>query len=131
MCKDAEVIYCTAKALDKAPPTIASRREEDGALKKWPKPRLCCANGIPETKANDGRTAEKATAPRTNPKANEVLTAPKPHTHTSYPETPHPGPFFPGPFSLHVFSLTKQKCIFLFSTHRYACQTAKWKNFVS
>ena len=34
-----------AKALAKAPPTIASRREEDAALKKWPKPRLCCANG--------------------------------------------------------------------------------------
>jgi hypothetical protein len=28
-----------AKALAKAPPTIASRCEEDAALKKWPKPR--------------------------------------------------------------------------------------------
>ena len=27
-----------AEALAKAPPTIASRREEDVALKKWPKP---------------------------------------------------------------------------------------------
>jgi hypothetical protein len=35
-----------AEALAKAPPTIASRREEDVALKKWPKPWLCCANGI-------------------------------------------------------------------------------------
>jgi hypothetical protein len=26
------------EALTKAPPTIASRREEDVALKKWPKP---------------------------------------------------------------------------------------------
>jgi hypothetical protein len=37
------------KVLTKAPPTIASRHEEDTALKKWPKPRLCCANDIPET----------------------------------------------------------------------------------
>jgi hypothetical protein len=34
------------EALAKAPPTIVSRREEDVALKKWPKPWLCCANGI-------------------------------------------------------------------------------------
>jgi hypothetical protein len=34
---------------------MASRREEDAALKKWPKPRLCCANnGILETKAPQG-----------------------------------------------------------------------------
>ena len=77
-----------AEALAKAPPTIASRREEDVALKKWPKPWLCCANGILETKANDGSTAAKAPAPRTNPKANEVLTAPKPHTHVSHPQIP-------------------------------------------
>jgi hypothetical protein len=38
------------KALVKAPPTIASRREEDAVLKKWAKPRLCCANGIPKKK---------------------------------------------------------------------------------
>jgi hypothetical protein len=43
------------EALDKALPTIASRLEEDAALKKWPKPRLCCANGI-LTKENDGST---------------------------------------------------------------------------
>jgi hypothetical protein len=61
-----------AEALTRAPPTIVSRREEDAALKKWPKPRLCSANGILETKANDGSTAAKAPAPRTNPKANEV-----------------------------------------------------------
>jgi hypothetical protein len=53
------------ETLAKAPPTIVSRLEEDDALKKWPKPRLGCANGILETKANDGRTAAKATAPRT------------------------------------------------------------------
>jgi hypothetical protein len=41
------------EVLVKAPPTIASRREEDVALKKWPKPWLCCANGILETKANE------------------------------------------------------------------------------
>jgi hypothetical protein len=45
-----------AEALTKAPPTIASRLEEDTALKKWSKPRLCCANG----------------------------TAPKTHTHPSH-----------------------------------------------
>jgi hypothetical protein len=78
------------EALAKAPPTIASRREEDVALKKWPKPWLCCANGILETKANDGSTAAKAPAPRTNPKANEVLTAPKSHTHASHPQIPRP-----------------------------------------
>jgi hypothetical protein len=35
-----------AEALARAPPTMASQRKEDAALKKWPKPRLCCANGI-------------------------------------------------------------------------------------
>jgi hypothetical protein len=48
-----------AEALAKAPPTITSRREEDIELKKWPKSCLCCANGILETKANDGSTAAK------------------------------------------------------------------------
>ena len=48
------------EVLAKAPLTIVSRLEEDAALKKWPKPRLCCANGILETKANDGSTAAKA-----------------------------------------------------------------------
>jgi hypothetical protein len=42
-----------SEALAKAPPTIASRREEDVVLKKWPKPWLWCANGILETEAND------------------------------------------------------------------------------
>jgi hypothetical protein len=64
-----------AEALSRAPPTIASRREENAALKKWPKPRQCCANGILESKANDGSTSVKTPAPRTNPKANEVLTS--------------------------------------------------------
>jgi hypothetical protein len=50
-------------------------------LKKWPKPWLSCANGILETKANDGSTAAKAPAPRTNPNTKEAPTAPKPHTH--------------------------------------------------
>jgi hypothetical protein len=48
-----------AEALAKAPPTIAARREEDVALKKWPKPWLFCANDILETKANDGNTTAK------------------------------------------------------------------------
>ena len=73
-----------AEALANAPPTIASRLEEDAALKKWPKPRLCCTNDIPETKANDGSTAAKAPDPRTNPNTKEASTAPKPHTHPSH-----------------------------------------------
>jgi hypothetical protein len=60
------------KALVKEPPTIVSRREEDGALKKWTKSRLCCANDIPETKANDGSTAAKAPDPRTNPRLSPL-----------------------------------------------------------
>ena len=63
-----------AETLTKAPSTIASRHEEDAALKKWPKARLCCANGILETKPKDGSTAAKAPAPRTNPKVNEAPT---------------------------------------------------------
>ena len=74
---------CTAEALTRAPPTVASRREEDIALKEWSKPWLCCANGILETKANDGSTTVKALAPRTNPNTKEAPTAPKPHTHPS------------------------------------------------
>jgi hypothetical protein len=75
-----------AEVLAKAPPTIASRREEEAVLKKWPKPRLCCANGILETKANDGCTAAKAPAPRTIPNTKKALIAPKkaltaPKTH--------------------------------------------------
>ena len=31
-----------AEALTRAPPTIASSREEDAALKKWPNPRSRC-----------------------------------------------------------------------------------------
>jgi hypothetical protein len=73
-----------AKTLAKATPTIASRREEDAALKKWPKPRLCSANGIPETKVNDGSTVAKDPVPRTNPNTKEETTAPKPHTHPSH-----------------------------------------------
>ncbi len=71
-------------ALTKAPTTIVSRREEDVALKKWPKSWLSCANGILETKGNDGSTAAKAPAPRTNPNTKEAPTAPKPHTHPSH-----------------------------------------------
>jgi hypothetical protein len=56
-----------AEALVKVLTTIVSRREEDVALKKWPKPWLCCANGILETKANDGSTTAKDPDPRTNP----------------------------------------------------------------
>ena len=43
-----------AEALAKAPPTITSRRTVDVALKEVVKPRLCCANGLFETKTKDG-----------------------------------------------------------------------------
>jgi hypothetical protein len=65
------------EALAKAPSTIASRLEEEATLKKWPNPRLCYANGILETKTNDGSTVAKAPGPRTNPNTKETLTAPK------------------------------------------------------
>ncbi len=70
------------EALDRAPPTIASRREEDAALKEVAMlPRYRCASCILETKTTDGSTAAKAPAPRTNPNTKEASTAPKPHTH--------------------------------------------------
>jgi hypothetical protein len=71
------------EALVKTPSTIVSRREEDVALKKWSKTWLSCANGILETKANDGSTL-KAPVPRTNPSTKEATTVPKPHTHPSH-----------------------------------------------
>jgi len=66
-----------AETLARAPPTIASRREEDAALKEVAMPRYRCASSIPETKTNVGSTAAKAPAPRTTPKVNEAPTAPK------------------------------------------------------
>jgi hypothetical protein len=71
-----------AEDLAKAPSTIASRRKEDAALKEVAKPRLCCANGIFESKTKDGSTAAKD--PGTNPNTKEAPTAPKPHTHPSH-----------------------------------------------
>ena len=56
-----------AETLARAPPTIASRREEDAALKEVAMPRYRCASCIPETKTNVGSTAAKAPAPRTTP----------------------------------------------------------------
>ncbi len=73
-----------AETLAKVPPTIVSRHEEDVALKMWPKPWLCCANGILETKANDGNTTAKVPVPRTNPNTKEVPTTLNPHTHPSH-----------------------------------------------
>jgi hypothetical protein len=55
------------ETLTRAPSTIASSREEDAALRKWPKPRYGCANCILETKTKVGSTAAKTPAPRTNP----------------------------------------------------------------
>ena len=74
-----------AEALARAPPTIASRREEDAALKEVAMlPRYRCASCILETKTTDGSTAAKAPAPRTNLNNKEAPTAPKPHTHPSH-----------------------------------------------
>ena len=74
-----------AETLARAPPTIASRREEDAALKEVAiLPRYRCASCIPETKTNVGSTAAKAPAPRTTPKVNEAPTAPKQHTQPSH-----------------------------------------------
>jgi hypothetical protein len=101
-----------AEALAKAPPTIASRREEDVALKKWPKPWLCCAKGILETKANDGSTAAKAPAPRANPNTKEAPTAPKPHTHASHPRIPRPS----NPSSSSGFT-SSSICVVFFCEH--------------
>ena len=65
-----------AEALARAPPTIASSREEDTALKEVALPRYRCASCILETKTKVGSTVAKALAPRTNPKIDEALTAP-------------------------------------------------------
>ena len=73
-----------AKALVRASPTIASRREEDAALKEVALPRYRCANCILETKTNVGSTGAKAPAPHTNPNINEEPTVPKSHTHPSH-----------------------------------------------
>ena len=73
-----------AEDLTKAPPTTVSSREEDTDLKEVALPRYRCANGILETKANNGSTTVKAPVPRTNPNAKEAPTAPKPHTHPSH-----------------------------------------------
>ena len=70
-----------AEALARAPPTIASSREEDAALKEVALPRYRCASCILETKTKVGSTAAKAPVPRTNPNINEAPTAPKSHTH--------------------------------------------------
>jgi hypothetical protein len=72
-----------APVLVKVSSTIVSRREEDVAMKKWSKPWLSCANGILETKTNDGSTTAKAPVPRTNPNTKEAPTSPKPQTHGS------------------------------------------------
>ena len=45
-----------AEALARAPPTIASLRKEDAALKEVALPRYRCANGILETQGKDERT---------------------------------------------------------------------------
>jgi hypothetical protein len=78
-----------AETLDKAPPTIASRREQDAPLKEVALTRYRRANGILETRTKDGSTAAKAPAPRTNPKANESGTH---RTQTTHPPIPPANP---------------------------------------
>ena len=73
-----------AEALARAPPTIASCREEDAALRKWPLSRYCCASCILETKTKVGTTGTKVPVPRINPNINETPTPPKSHTHPSH-----------------------------------------------
>ena len=73
----------TVEVLVRAPPTIASCREEDSALRKWPLPRYCCARCILETKTKVGSTTVKVPTPRTNPRARDPEA-------TAAPPTPKP-----------------------------------------
>jgi len=73
-----------AEDLAKAPPTIASSREEHVPLEAVALSRYRCANGILETKTKDGSATAKAPAQRTNPNTKETPTTPKPHTHPSH-----------------------------------------------
>ena len=74
----------TAEALDRAPPTIASCREEDVVLRKWALPRHCYVSCILETKTKVGITTAKTPAPRTNPNIDETPTGPKSPTHPTH-----------------------------------------------
>ncbi len=69
-----------AETLTRAPPTIASCREEDDTLRKWSLTRYCCASYILETKTKVGSTSVKVPVPPTNPNIDETPTAPKSHT---------------------------------------------------
>jgi hypothetical protein len=93
-----------AEALTKAPPTIASIREEDAVPKEVAKSQLCCANGISETKTKDGNTSAKNPAPRTNPKPMRLpphpnhtpdhpTRQPPAHQPRLHPQVLHPLPF--------------------------------------
>ncbi len=72
------------KVLVRAPPTIASCREEDATLRKWSLPQYCYARCILGSKTKVGSTGAKAPAPRINPNINETPTTPKSHTHPSH-----------------------------------------------
>jgi hypothetical protein len=72
------------EALVRAPPTIASCREEDATLRKWPWPRYCCASCILGSETKVGSTVAKDPDPRINPNINETPTTPKSHTHPSH-----------------------------------------------
>jgi hypothetical protein len=77
-----------SKTLDKTPPIIVSRREEDAVLKEVVLSRYRWARCILETKSKVGRTVEKTPVPHTNPKNYEAPTSPKPPTHPSHLQTP-------------------------------------------
>ena len=67
------------ETLVRTPPTIASSREEDAALKEVTLSRYRSVNCILETKV--GNTGTKVPVPRTNPNINETPTTPKSHTY--------------------------------------------------
>ena len=71
------------EVLARAPPTMASRHEEDVVLRKWPLPRYCCPSCILDTKTKVGSTAVKVPVPRTNGNIDERPPYPN-HTHTHH-----------------------------------------------
>jgi hypothetical protein len=89
-----------AEGLTRAPPTIASSREEDAALKEVSLTRYRCANFILETKTKVGTTVSKAPDPRTNPNINAQRRQP-PHRHPSRHEKPKPSTGSPTIASRH------------------------------
>ncbi len=95
---------------EKPKPSSVCRRplphvEEDVALKKWPEPWLSYANGILETKGNDGSSGVKAPTARTNPKS------------ISHPSTPSSSSGFTSssilPYMVYFESIKDECCCLL------------------